>query len=131
MILGIGTDIIEINRVNNVMQRSENFLKRNFSLDEIKYFEDRKFKIETIAGAFSAKEAVSKAIGTGFRGFSLIDIEIIRDELGKPNIRIGRKVEEVLKKFDIINYRFHISISHSKENAIAYVILEGDKNEAF
>ena len=80
MILGIGTDIIEINRVNNVMQRSENFLKRNFSLDEIKYFEDRKFKIETIAGAFSAKEAVSKAIGTGFRGFSLIDIEIIRDE---------------------------------------------------
>ena len=131
MILGIGTDIIEINRVKNVFERSENFLKRNFSKEELKYFESRKFKIETIAGAFSAKEAVSKAIGTGFRGFSLIDIEIIRDELGKPNVRVGKKVEEILKNFDIINYKFHLSISHSKENAIAYVILEGDKNEAF
>ncbi|MGL5576456.1 MAG: holo-ACP synthase [Sarcina sp.] len=131
MIVGIGTDIIEINRIEKVLNRTGNFLERNFSRKEIEYFTERNLKIETIAGAFSAKEAVSKAIGTGFRGFSLSDIEILRTELGKPFVKINNKVENIIKKEGIKNYKFHLSISHSKENAIAYVILEGDKNETF
>lgn len=126
MILGIGTDIIEIERVNKAVERNSNFITRNFSDNEIEHFKLRKFKTETIAGAFSAKEAVSKAIGTGFRGFSLCDIEILRDNLGKPYVKVNEKVEKVMKDFSIINYKFHVSISHNKESAIAYVILEGD-----
>ncbi|MGL5066879.1 MAG: holo-ACP synthase [Sarcina sp.] len=129
MIIGIGTDIIEIDRVGRVLERTEKFLSRNFSKDEIEYFKSRNFKIETIAGVFSAKEAVSKAMGTGFRGFSLVDIEILRTNLGKPFVRINKKVEDIILNMGIENYKFNLSISHSKENAIAYVILEGDEIE--
>lgn len=130
MILGIGTDIIEIDRIEKAVQRNENFITRNFSKREFSYFESRKFKVESIAGAFSAKEAVSKSIGTGFRGFSLIDIEILRDELGKPYVEISEKLEAVLENLGIKNYNFHLSIAHNKGNAVAYVILEGDKFES-
>ncbi|WP_297520110.1 holo-ACP synthase [uncultured Clostridium sp.] len=126
MIIGIGTDIIEINRVEKVINRTENFLNRNFSVEEVKYFKSRNLKVETIAGAFSAKEAVSKAMGTGFRGFSLSDIEILRNDIGKPFVKVSSKVDSIIKEMGIINYIFHLSISHSKENAIAYVILDGD-----
>lgn len=126
MIIGIGTDIIEINRVEKVLKRTEKFLSRNFSEKEIEYFTMKNLKIETIAGAFSAKEAVSKALGTGFRGFALSDIEILRDELGKPFVRVSQKVEKLILEQGIENYKFHLSISHSKENAIAYVVLEGN-----
>lgn len=130
MILGIGTDIIEINRIDKVIKRNEKFLIRNFSKEEYLHFESKKFKMETIAGSFCSKEAVSKAIGTGFRGFSLIDIEIVRDDFGKPKIKISKKIEKILESNGIKNYKFHVSIAHNKETAIAYVILEGDKYEA-
>ncbi|MGL4991939.1 MAG: holo-ACP synthase [Sarcina sp.] len=130
MILGIGTDIIEIDRIDKAIRRNKNFLIRNFSKEEYLYFESRKFKMETIAGSFSSKEATSKAIGTGFRGFSLIDIEVVRDDFGKPNIKISKKIEDILACNGIKNYKFHLSIAHNKETAIAYVILEGDKDEA-
>lgn len=131
MIIGIGTDIIEINRVEKVLKRTEKFLERNFSEQEIKYFRARNLKTETIAGAFSAKEAVSKALGTGFRGFSLGDIEVLRTELGKPFIKVSKKIEDIIAEKKIVNYKFHLSISHNKENAIAYVILEGEIIETF
>ncbi|MGL4655357.1 MAG: holo-ACP synthase [Sarcina sp.] len=131
MIIGIGTDIIEIQRVEKVLKRTEKFLARNFSEEEIEYFTIKNLKIETIAGAFSAKEAVSKALGTGFRGFSLSDIEVLRTELGKPFVKVSNNVEKIILEKGIINYKFHLSISHSKENAIAYVILEGDMIETF
>lgn len=127
MILGIGTDIVEIERIEKAIKRNENFLLRNFSDDEYKYFESRKFRSETIAGAFSAKEAVSKSIGTGFRGFSLNDIEILRDELGKPYVILSEKLKGILTFMGINGYAFHLSIAHSKENAVAYVILEGNR----
>ena len=131
MIIGIGTDIIEIGRIEKVFKGTDRFLNRNFSKAEIEYFSKRNFKSETIAGAFSAKEAVSKALGTGFRGFSLSDIEVLRTELGKPFIKVSEKLENLILEMGIKNYKFHVSISHSKENAIAYVILEGDVIEAF
>lgn len=131
MIIGVGTDIIEIDRVEKIFKRTEKFLTRNFSKKEIEYFNEKNFKPETIAGAFSAKEAVSKSLGTGFRGFSLSDIEILRTELGKPFISVNEKVENIILKKGIKNYKFHLSISHSKENAIAYVILEGEMIEVF
>lgn len=121
MILGIGTDIIEIDRIKRAIERTPSFLTKVFTENEIELFNSKAFKIETIAGNFAAKEAVSKAIGTGIRGFALNDIEILRDNLGKPIVNISNLVKENIKSE---NYIFHLSISHSKSNAIAYVILE-------
>lgn len=121
MILGIGTDIIEIDRIKRAIERTPSFLTKVFTENEIELFNSKAFKTESIAGNFAAKEAVSKAIGTGVRGFALNDIEILRDNLGKPIVNISNLVKENIKSE---KYIFHLSISHSKSNAIAYVILE-------
>ena len=124
LIKGIGTDIIEIERINKAVKRNSNFLNKIFTDKELEYFKRRNFKGETIAGGFAGKEAVAKAFGTGFRNFNIKDIEILRDDFGKPIVYINGKAEELLKAYG--NYKIHISIFHSKENAIAYALMEVD-----
>ena len=121
MIIGIGTDIIEINRIEKVMIRTSSFIEKSFTHNEIEYFKSKGLKGNVIAGNFAAKEAISKAIGTGFRGFGLKDIEVLRDELGKPVVNLSYKIYKLL---DIKDFKIHVSISHSKENAIAYAVME-------
>lgn len=121
MILGIGTDIIEIDRIEKAIERTPSFLTKAFTQKEIELFKSKSYRVETIAGNFAAKEAISKAIGTGIRGFSLIDIEVLRDELGKPIVNVSDAVRKNIK-FD--NYKFHLSIAHNNNNATAYAILE-------
>ena len=70
MIIGIGVDIIEIERVRQAIRNNKNFLSKLFTEREIDYFISRNMNSEVIAGNFAAKEAVSKALGTGMRGFS-------------------------------------------------------------
>lgn len=124
MIAGIGTDIVEIERINKAVKRNSNFLNKIFTDKELEYFKHRNFKGETIAGGFAGKEAVAKAFGTGFRNFNIKDIEILRDDFGKPIVYINGKAKELLKVYG--SYKIHISISHSKENAIAYALMEVD-----
>lgn len=121
MIIGIGTDIIEIKRIEKAMKRTNTFIEKLFTQREIEYFKSKGFKENTIAGNFAAKEAISKALGTGFRGFGLKDIEVLRDKLGKPTVHFSDKIYEIsdVKKFNI-----YVSISHSQENAIAYAVME-------
>ena len=121
MIIGIGTDIIEINRIEKVMMRTSSFIEKSFTSTEIEYFKLNGLKGNVIAGNFAAKEAISKALGTGFRGFGLQDIEVLRDELGKPVVNLSNKIYMLL---DIKEFNIHVSISHSKENAIAYAVME-------
>ena len=121
VILGIGTDIIKVDRIGKAVRRTENFLVKCFTEKEICYFKLRKFNPETIAGFFAAKEAVSKAIGTGFRGFGLRDVEVTINELGKPEVMVSKKVIDILKKESI---KIHLSISHTEDDAIAFVVLE-------
>lgn len=121
MILGIGTDIIEIQRIQRTVERTPKFLEKIFTEREIELFKSKAMKYETIAGNFAVKEAISKAIGRGFRGFSFNDLEILRDELGRPIANVSDKVKEILGYKDFI---FHISISHNKSYAIAFVTLE-------
>ena len=121
MILGIGTDIIEIQRIQRTVERTPKFLEKIFTEREIELFKSKAMKYETIAGNFAVKEAISKAIGRGFRGFSFNDLEVLRDELGKPIVNISDKVREIIGYKDVI---FHISISHNKSYAIAFVTLE-------
>ena len=103
MIIGIGTDIIEIERIRKTIENT-NFLTRFFS---------------DIAGNFAAKEAFSKAIGTGFRDFKLEDISILRDSLGKPYIKLSGELSEKFGELKI-----HVSISHSEKYATSYVVIE-------
>ena len=121
MILGIGNDIIEIERIEKAILR-EGFKNKVYTQKELKNIEKRGNRVETYAGIFSAKEAISKAIGTGVREFSLTDLEILNDDLGKPYVIVSEKLDKIIKdkKED---YQIEISISHSKKYAIAMAII--------
>ncbi|KOF55606.1 MULTISPECIES: holo-ACP synthase [Clostridium] len=122
MILGIGTDIIEIARIMEAVELNSNFIEKLFSKNEIEYLKTRNLRAEYIAGRFAAKEAVSKALGTGFRGFNLKDIEIDRNSLGKPIVTLRGKARQIAEKNG--DYRMHVSISHDRHSAVAYAVLE-------
>ena len=121
MIIGIGTDIIEIDRIKVAIERTPSFLSKAFTEKEIELFKAKEMRVETIAGNFAAKEALSKALGTGFRGYSLQDFEILRDQLGKPIVNISKKAREEIGG-RVLN--INVSISHNKSNAIAFAIVE-------
>ena len=123
MIYGIGTDIIEVGRIEKVMGRDTGFRDKVFTPGEITYCETKKYKFENYAARFSAKEAFLKAIGTGWRfGIRFADIEVYHDELGKPFIRVSGKAKELISELSIS--KIHVSLSHLKEMATAIVILE-------
>lgn len=128
MIIGIGVDIIEIERVRQAIRNNKNFLSKLFTEREIDYFISRNMNSEVIAGNFAAKEAVSKALGTGMRGFSFKDIEILRNELGKPEVILHNGANLIGNKLVGNNnsLRIHLSISHNNSSAIAYSVLEGE-----
>lgn len=118
MIVGIGTDIIEIQRIKKACEK-EAFFMRCFT-------ENERILIGTnftkAAGNFAVKEAVSKVFGTGIRGFELIDIEVLRDELGKPYVNLYNKAVKIAGEYNI--EKIHISISNTKDYAIAYAVGE-------
>ncbi|MGG7324713.1 holo-ACP synthase [Clostridium baratii] len=120
MIFGIGTDIIEIKRIETAIKRNPKFLEKMFTEREIELFKDRNFKNETIAGSFCVKEAASKALGTGIRGFAFKDIEVLRDSLGKPEVILGDKITNIINN----KLKVHASISHNNDTAIAFVVIE-------
>lgn len=122
MIYGVGTDIIEINRIRKAMERYPKFVDRLFSDDELEYYENKQWNPQNIAGGFSAKEAVLKAIGTGLRKFKWKEIEIIRDSKGKPFVRLNGRVKEYADD----NYigLIHVSVTHCREYAAATAIAE-------
>ncbi|BEP28256.1 holo-ACP synthase [Helicovermis profundi] len=125
MVNGLGVDIIEIDRIKKSI-KNYRFISRNFTAKEIDYFISKNNNPETIAGNFAAKEAVSKVLGTGFRGFNFIDIEVLRNDFGKPYVLLhnGAKVSANEKNINEIL----VSISHSKLYAIANCIGLGGKN---
>lgn len=122
MIVGIGTDIVEICRIKNAINDNERFIMRFFTESEQEMFRSRGNKAEIIAGNFAAKEAVSKSLGTGIRGFGLKDIEILRDEIGKPYVILYNACKDIAEQLSIS--KIHVSISHDKTKAISYVIAE-------
>ena len=108
----IGVDIVEVTRIKNAIEKNNGFLEKVFTKKEIEYCEKRKNKYQSYAGRFSAKEAFVKALGTGFNDeVSFKDIEILNDELGKPNIKYK-------------DYNIELSISHEQNYAVAMVIMQ-------
>lgn len=123
MIFGIGTDIIEVERVDRLIGKGDAFRNKVFTESEIEYCERSKNKMERYAARFAAKEALFKAMGTGCRGeMSFRNIEVFSDELGKPMIRTFGAVDEFLKQNKIES--IHLSMSHLKAMAMATVLLE-------
>lgn len=118
MIKGIGNDLIEIGRVKKACEK-EAFLLRYFTGQEIAFANG---KASTLAGDFAVKEAVAKCLGTGFRGFMPIDIEVFRDELGKPYVHLHRGARVLAEKLHID--RIHVTISNTAEYATAVAIGE-------
>lgn len=118
MIVGIGTDIVEVERVKKACE-GKGFLARSFTDKEIELIEKR---ASSAAGNFAVKEAVSKVFGTGFRSFGLKDIEVLRDELGAPYITLYSKALEMADKLQIDSW--HVSISDTKTVAVAFVVGE-------
>ena len=121
MIVGIGNDIIEIERIEKAISK-EGFKAKVFTQREIENIVKRGNRAETYAGVFSAKEAISKAIGTGVREFSLTDLEILNDDLGKPYVIVSDKLNKIIQNKKE-NYQIEIAISHSKKYATAVAII--------
>ena len=111
MIVGIGTDIVDNRRFSAL---TEGMLKKLFTEYELEECAERARKAEYYASRFASKEAVSKALGTGFRGLSITDIEIREDESGRPY--------PIVKGHE--DKKFHLSISHEADYSVAMVVVE-------
>lgn len=123
MIIGTGIDIVEISRIKKLIENGT-FTERFFSERENAYFSSKKYAPETVAGAFCAKEAFSKALGTGIRGFSLKEVEVLHDDLGKPYLVLSGDAKNAAEKSGI--KKLFLSVSHSDFFAVANVIAEGE-----
>ena len=123
MIVGIGTDIVEIARLAKSL---ENVKAHCFSAAEIAYCCKFRDPLPHFAGRWAAKEAFAKAIGSGFGcDCAWEDLEILNDERGKPVVNITGTALQIFEK--IGGKTIHLSISHEKNYATAFVILEGEK----
>lgn len=121
MIQGIGVDIIEIDRIRDIIDRyGDTFLSKIFTETEINYCRSKKISSQHFAARFAAKEAFSKALSTGWRGeFSWKDIEVSNNELGQPSITLYGKLGDRIEKDRVL-----ISLSHSDNTVVAFVIIE-------
>lgn len=123
MILGVGIDVIEHSRIKN-MELACEFEKKHFTTHEQNLFKNRKnFKYKVIANNFAVKEAFSKALGTGVRGFALNDIEVLRDNCGKPYINLYGRAKRIFDDFG--GKTMFVSISDTENISTAVVVIEG------
>jgi holo-[acyl-carrier protein] synthase len=124
-VVGIGTDIIECLRIAQMVDRhGELFLTRVFTPHEVEYCSARKASTQHYAGRFAAKEAVLKALGTGWaRGIHWRDIEVRNEVGGRPRIALGGGARELCEKLGIAEML--ISISHCRTHATAYALALG------
>ena len=126
-ILGIGTDIINIKRMEKSLKKyGDNFKHKVFSKNEIIYCEKKRKPESSYAKRFAAKEALSKALGLGIRkGINFKDIYVINDKSGKPNIKFSNKVNNlIVKKFRTRNFDIFLSLSDEKNYSIAFVTIQ-------
>ena len=126
-----GIDIVEIRRISKIYEKfGINFLIKVLSKRELKIIPtQKKRRIDFVSGRFVAKEAIAKALGTGFRnGLSFQKISVINDNYGKPEIILERNINELLKK-KTKDFNILVSISHEKKYCVASAIVIGKKNE--
>ncbi len=122
MILGLGTDIVEIERIRGMLERhGSHFIDRCFTPDEIAYSQKHRDSAIRFAGRWAAKEAVVKVLGTGFiEGMTFHDIEIVSLHTGQPTVRLSGEAGRIAESMGI--REIQITISHAREYATATAI---------
>lgn len=124
MVRGIGVDILEIDRMRKSIQGlGEDFLRKIFTHNEIQYCQSKADMAQHFAARFAAKEAISKALSTGWSGdFAWKDVEVMNDAMGQPHITLYGKLRETLNDASIF-----VSLSHSESHVVAMVVIDGRK----
>ena len=125
-ILGIGIDIVENARIKKILVKNKSsFEKRVFTKTEISYCKSRNDIVNCYSKRFAAKEALSKAIGTGFRkGLNFKDITIVNDKLGKPEYEIRSNVKKLIYlKFKTRKIKISLSLADEKNYSIAFSVI--------
>lgn len=121
MISGIGTDIVEVARIKQAIEK-ESLKTKVFSAREIAYCEKDK-SAQSYAARGAAKEAFFKALGTGWRDkMNINEVEILNDELGKPFIELSGETQKMFEQRG--GKLIHVTLSHIKEHAVAFVVIE-------
>ena len=121
-VLGLGTDLVEVKRLREMLERRPNALERIFSAPEQEFANRHKDPTQRLAVRFAAKEAVMKALGVGFGAVGWKDIEIVRAESGEPSIQLKGRAAALSNKKGITNW--HLTLSHTDEMAIAVALAE-------
>jgi holo-[acyl-carrier protein] synthase len=120
-ILGVGIDLVEVSRIKRAVSTKNNFLDRIYSEKEIKLSDRGKFRFEELAGRFAVKEAVLKALKTGWRrGMTFKEIIVLNEPSGAPYVNLTGKTKKFADKLGI--KKIFVSISHTKELAIGMAI---------
>jgi holo-[acyl-carrier protein] synthase len=125
MIVGIGTDLIEVDRIRKSVERyGDRFLQRVYTDRELAYARSKQNFAERLAGRFAVKEAGMKAIGTGWRrGVTWKDFEVVNEPSGRPTLRLSGAAATIADALAV--RRVSVSITHTATMAMALVILEG------
>ena len=121
MMLRTGVDLVEVDRIRRSLENPR-FLRRFFGERERLWLEAKGCPPHSVAANFCAKEAFSKALGTGVRGFALREVELLRDELGAPCFHLSGRARELAQAKGLI---FSVSVSHTRELALAFVVATG------
>jgi holo-[acyl-carrier protein] synthase len=127
MIVGLGVDIVEIDRMRAAIERRPRILERCFSEEERDYARSRNKPEVHFALRFAAKEAVLKALGTGFSGMRFTDVEVVRDERGRPVPHLKGRAAEVAEVLGVTEMHLSLSFTHSTAVASAVAISMGER----
>ena len=124
MVVGVGTDLMEIARIHQSIDRfGERFLRRVFTQREIQYCQRKKNAAESFAARFAAKEAGAKALGTDIsRGVSWLELEVSREPGGRPTLELSGRAAERAREIGVASVS--LSLTHSKDIALAVVVME-------
>ncbi|MGH9628049.1 MAG: holo-[acyl-carrier-protein] synthase [Bryobacteraceae bacterium] len=124
MILGTGVDLAEVERIRAAIERyGERFIQRVYTMGEIAYVQSKANRYERYAARFAAKEAGMKALGTGWRrGVTWQDFEVANLPTGRPTLRLTGQAERIAAGLGV--NRISLSLTHTRETALAYVVFE-------
>lgn len=118
--LSVGIDLVEIKRIKKLMENPR-FFERVLGENEYKQLKERGLSAQSVAINFCAKEAFSKAIGTGIRNFRLKEVELLRDELGKPYLKLSGNALKITQENKL---QFAVSATHTREHASVVIIAQ-------
>ncbi len=128
MIVGIGIDLVEIERIRKLAERYDSFLGRVFAPAELEHCQAKQDPYPHLAARIAAKEAVFKALGTGWSGgVTWSDVVVENDSAGGPTVRLSGTAEQVARDLGV--QKTHLSLTHGKAYACAQVVMEGAQEE--